>query len=68
MLLSVIVLVSPIGYEVLHDAFFSGEALSRSMAQPIAFIGFAILISICVVEWLVRTVILNRRSRGTTIA
>ncbi len=68
MLLSVIVLVSPIGYEVLYDAFFSGEALSRSIARPIAFIGFAILISICVVEWLIRTMILNRRARGTTIA
>jgi hypothetical protein len=67
MLLSIIILISPIGAEVLHDAFFSGEQLSRSIAQPIAFIGFAILISICVVEWLVRSIISKRRARGATV-
>jgi hypothetical protein len=67
MLLSIIILISPIGYEVLHDAFFSGEALSRAIAQPLAFIGFAILSLICVIEWLVRQVISKRRARGATI-
>ncbi len=67
MLLSIIILVSPIGTEVLHDAFFSGEQLSRSIAQPIAFIGFASLISVCVIEWLVRSIITKRRARGAMI-
>ena len=67
MLLSIVVLVSPIGAEILHDAFFSGEQLSRSIAQPIALIGFAILISICIVEWLVRSIVSKRRARGATV-
>ncbi|GGI25573.1 hypothetical protein [Bradyrhizobium guangdongense] len=67
MLLSIIVLVSPIGTEILHDAFVSGEQLSRSIAQPIALIGFAILISICIVEWLVRSIVSKRRARGATV-
>jgi hypothetical protein len=67
MLLSIIVLVSPIGTGVLHDAFFSGEQLSRNIAQPVAFIGFAILISICIIEWLVRTIVSKRRARGARV-
>ncbi|MBR0839687.1 hypothetical protein JQ607_05715 [Bradyrhizobium liaoningense] len=67
MLLSIIVLVSPIGTEVLHDAFFSSEQLSRSIAQPIAFIGLAILISICLIEWLIRSIVSKRRARGAMV-
>ncbi|MFB9265319.1 hypothetical protein ACFFWD_19535 [Bradyrhizobium erythrophlei] len=66
MVLSIIILVSPIGREVLHDAFFSGEQLSRNIAQPIAFIGLSILGLICIVEWLVRLLISKRRARGAT--
>ncbi len=67
MLVSILILVSPIGTEVLHDAFLSGEALSRSIAQPIAFIGFAILISGCALEWLVRSIVSRRRARGAPV-
>ena len=67
MLLSIIILISPIGHEVLYDAFFSNEGLSRAIAQPLAFIGFAILASICAIEWLVRLLISRRRARGATI-
>jgi hypothetical protein len=67
MLLSIISLVSPIGTEVLHDAFFGSKDLARNIAQPNAFIGFAILISTCVMEWLVRLMISKRRARGATI-
>jgi Na+-driven multidrug efflux pump len=66
MLLSIIIIVSPLGIGVLRDAFFTGELLSRSIAQPIVFIGLAILISICVIEWLVRSIISKRRSGGAT--
>jgi hypothetical protein len=67
MLLSVIILVSPIGTDVLYDAFFSGEGLTRNLAQPIAFILLAILISICAIEWLARLIVSKRRARGATV-
>ena len=65
-LLAVLVAGSPLGQEVIHNGFFSGEALSRNIAQPLFFIGLAIFALIAAVEWLVRAIILKRRARGTT--
>ena len=63
-LLAIAVLVSPPGREVFHDAFLSGEQLSRNIAQPIYFIGLAILAFVILLEWLVRILISRRRARG----
>jgi hypothetical protein len=65
-LLAIAIMVSPIGREVFHDAFLSGEQLSRNIAQPIFFIGLAILVLIGVLEWLVRLFVFKRRARGAT--
>jgi hypothetical protein len=65
-LLGVLAAVSPLGQEVIHDAFFSGEALSRNIAQPLFFIALAFLALIAAAEWLVRLLISKRRARGTT--
>jgi len=67
MLLAVLVLVSPVGRDILHDAFFSGEALSRNIAQFVLLIGLAVLVLICAIEWLIRMLIWRRRARGATI-
>jgi hypothetical protein len=64
--LAVILVVSPFGQEAIHDGFFSGEALSRNIAQPLFFMGFALLVLIAVLEWLLRLAISKRRARGTT--
>jgi len=66
MLLAIAVIVSPLGREVIHNAFFSGEALSRNIAQPMFFIGLAILILIAALEWVVRLIMSRRRARGAT--
>jgi hypothetical protein len=65
-LLGVLAAVSPVGQEVIHNAFFSGEALSRNIAQPLFFMGLALLALIAAAEWLVRLLISKRRGRGTT--
>jgi hypothetical protein len=67
MLLSILILVSPIGTDVLYDAFFNGEGLVRNIAQPLAFILLAILISICAIEWLARLIASKRRDRGAIV-
>ncbi|MBR0848350.1 hypothetical protein JQ543_11420 [Bradyrhizobium diazoefficiens] len=67
MLLSAVILVSPIGTDVLYDACFNGEGLVRSIAQPLAFILLAILVSICAVEWLTRLIVSKRRARGAIV-
>jgi flagellar biogenesis protein FliO len=65
-LLGVLAAASPLGREVFHDAFFSGEALSRNIAQPLFFMALALLALIVAAEWLVRLLISKRRARGTT--
>jgi hypothetical protein len=66
MLLAIIVILSPLGQEVIHDAFFSGEALSRNITQPLFFIGLGLLLLIGALEWLVRLIISRRRARGAS--
>ena len=65
-LLAVLVAVSPLGQDVIHDGFFSGEALSRNIAQPLFFMGLGFFVLIGAAEWLVRLRISKRRIRGTT--
>ena len=64
--LGAIVIVSPPGREILHDAFVSGEALSRNIAQLFVYAGLAILVLIGLLEFLIRTLISRRRARGAT--
>jgi hypothetical protein len=66
MLLAAIVVLNPFGLDAIYAAFFSGEALSRNIWGPIALTGMAILALIVLLEWLIRTRILNRRARGAT--
>ncbi len=67
LLTAIVAIVSPLGREVIHNAFSSGEQLSRNIAQPFFLIGLAILILMGALEWLVRLVVFKRRARGATI-
>jgi hypothetical protein len=66
MLLAAIVAFNPLGLDVIYAAFFSGEALSRNIWRPIALTGSAVMALIVLLEWRIRTFMLNRRARGTT--
>ena len=66
MLLASLVIVSPLGREIIHDALFSSEALSRDIGRFVFFIGLGILVLIVALEWLVRFIISRRRARGAT--
>jgi len=66
MLLAAVLAFNPIGLDVIHAAFLSGEALSRNIWRPIALTGMAIAASVIVLEWRTRVFIANRRARGTT--
>ena len=68
MLLLAILVLNPLGLDVLNAAFFSNEQLSRNIWQPIALIAIAILSALLLVEWLLRTLVLKRRARRTTTA
>jgi hypothetical protein len=68
MLLLAILVLNPLGLDVINAAFFSNEQLSRSIWQPIALIAIAILLALLLLEWLLRTLVLKRRARRTTTA
>jgi hypothetical protein len=68
MLVSLILALSPLGRDILESAFFAGEALSRNTWSPIALTFFAVMAAVILLEWLIRTYILNRRARGATTA
>ena len=67
-LLAAAVVLNPIGLDIIYSAFFSGEQLSRNIWGSIALIGMAILAILVLLEWIVRTLVLKHRVRGTTTA
>jgi hypothetical protein len=66
LLLAVLIVISPVGREIIHDAFYSGEALSRSISLAVIYIGLGSVAAIAALEWLVRLIISRRRARGAT--
>jgi hypothetical protein len=68
MLLVAILVLNPLGLDVLNAAFFSNEQLARNIWQPIALIVIAILFALLLLEWFLRTLVLKRRARRTTTA
>ncbi|WP_257198089.1 MULTISPECIES: hypothetical protein [unclassified Bradyrhizobium] len=65
-MLGAVVALNPVGLDFLRSAFFSGEQLSRNIAQPIVFSALAILVLIGIIEWLVRLIVFKRRARGAS--
>jgi len=66
LLLAIVIIVSPLGREIIYNAFFSGEGLSRNIAQPLFFTGLGIAVGNGAIEWLVRTIISRRRGSGVS--
>ena len=61
LILVAVVLVTPVGRDFVYSAFFSGEQLSRNIAQPIVFSGLAIALLLAALEWWIRRIISKRR-------
>ncbi|MEX0753137.1 MAG: hypothetical protein WD073_09465 [Xanthobacteraceae bacterium] len=62
--IATIAFISPFGRDFVYLAFFSGEQLSRNIAQPFFFIGMAVLIALAVLEWGIKAYIRKRRAKG----
>ncbi len=60
---AIVVAISPLGQDVIHSSFFSGEQLSRSIGQFMFVTGFAIVVVLALVEWTVRYYLRRRRSK-----
>ncbi len=66
MLLAGILVLNPVGLDILHAAFLSGESLSRGIWQPIVLTVAAILALVVLAEWAIRAFVIRRRARGKT--
>jgi hypothetical protein len=53
--------LTSVGRGAIHNAFFSGEQLSRNIAQPIVYSAILIVIALGLLEWLIRRWLSNRR-------
>lgn len=60
-LMAVVLAVTPVGQDSIYLAFFSGEQLSRNIAQPIFFMALAAVLLLVVLEWWVRRIMHKRR-------
>lgn len=52
--LAAIVILNPVGLDIINAAFFSNEQLSKNIWQPIATIAILLLLSLIVIEWFIR--------------
>jgi hypothetical protein len=66
--IAVLLGISPLGQEFLHNAFVSGEQLSRNIAQPIVFMAVLILAVLGALELWIGSLVRRRRraSRGAS--
>jgi hypothetical protein len=60
-LMAVALAVFPVGQNFIYLAFFSGEQLSRNIAQPIVFTALAVVVLLVALEWWVRRIMHKRR-------
>ena len=66
LLLSAVLVLNPVGLDLVQSAFFAGEQLARNIAQPIVPTALAIMAVVIGFEWLVRSLIARSRARGAT--
>ena len=65
---AVLLAVSPLGQDLLHNAFYSGEQLARSLSQFLLEVFIAIVAGLVLVEWLIRYVWARRRANRAMLA
>ena len=62
MILAAIAVLNPLGLDIIHAAFFSGEQLSHNIWQPIA-LGAALIFALLItLEWWIRRKLSARRA------
>jgi len=66
-LISAAAALNPIGQDFIIAAFFSGEQLSRNIAQPLVFIAALALVVLGLVEWWIR-MMLRKRTAAKTVS
>ena len=52
--LAAVAILNPLGQDIIHTAFFSGEQLSRNIWQPIVYGAALILVLLIALEWWIR--------------
>ena len=65
---AVLLAVSPLGQDLLHSAFYSGEQLARTLSQFLLEVFIAIVAGLVLVEWLIRYFWARRRANRAILA
>ena len=68
MIAATVVAVTPPAREMFYDAFISSERWMQDVVQILYLAGVAIAILVGVVEWGIRTIIVQRRARAAALA
>jgi fatty acid desaturase len=55
--------ISPLGHEVVHSSFYSGEQLSRTLGQFVLAIVASITLALALIEIAARNYIRKRRNK-----
>ncbi len=66
--LGIVAALTPPGREIVRNAFFSGEALSRNIARPFLFLGLLAFAVLALIEWYVRLRFSRRRDKTSPAA
>jgi hypothetical protein len=53
-MLAALVILNPVGLDIIEAAFFSDEQLSNNIWQPIAIVAILLLLSLIALEWSIR--------------
>lgn len=62
-LIAALILLNPFSFDLINAAFFSNEALSRNIAQPLLMMVLGVLALLIACEWLIRMLLARRRAR-----
>ena len=59
-----IFLVTPLGTDLIHSSFFSGEQLSRSLGQFVLLMFLVGIVALAAIEWGAKVYLQRRRKAG----
>jgi hypothetical protein len=68
MIAAAVFALSPLGQDVVHGTFFSGEQLTRSLSQLLLELMAAIVAALALIEWVVRTMVARRQAKRIATA
>ncbi|MDB5567739.1 MAG: hypothetical protein JWP84_4305 [Tardiphaga sp.] len=58
--------LNPVGYDIIYNAYHSGEQLARSLGQFLIYCALGILVALGLIEFGIRKVLILRQRRSAS--